>query len=120
MTSRVLTGLAFPIVQAPMAGGPSTPALAGAVSGVGGLGFLAARYKTFHAVRGDLAELRALLSDRTPFGVNVFAPPGHGSGSAQVAAYADTLATEAARNHVELGTPRWDDDHYADKLDLLA
>ena len=29
-----------PVVQAPMAGGPSTPELAAAVSGAGGLGFL--------------------------------------------------------------------------------
>jgi nitronate monooxygenase len=120
MTSRVLKGLTYPIVQAPMAGGPSTPALAGAVSGVGGLGFLAAGYKTVDAVRDDVAKLRVLLPDRTPFGVNVFAPPGHGTGSAQVAAYADTLAAEAARNDVELGTPRWDDDFYVDKLDLVV
>ena len=40
-----------PVVQAPMAGGPSTPALAAAVSNAGGLGFLAAGYKTPEAVR---------------------------------------------------------------------
>ena len=38
----VLDGLEHPIVQAPMGGGPSTPALAAAVSEAGGLGFLAA------------------------------------------------------------------------------
>jgi nitronate monooxygenase len=67
-----------------------------------------------------LDAVRSLLSDEIPFGVNVFAPPGHGSGAANVAAYADTLAAEAARNDVELGTPRWDDDRYGDKLELLA
>ena len=41
---RVLDGLRIPIVQAPMAGGPSTPRLAAAVSDVGALGFLAAGY----------------------------------------------------------------------------
>ena len=36
----------YPIVQAPMAGGASNPLLAAAVSNAGGLGFLAAGYKT--------------------------------------------------------------------------
>jgi nitronate monooxygenase len=39
----ILDRIDVPIVQAPMAGGPSTPALAAAVSNAGGLGFLAAR-----------------------------------------------------------------------------
>ena len=43
---RVLDELEIPIIQAPMAGGPSTPALAAAVSAAGGLGFLAAGYKS--------------------------------------------------------------------------
>jgi nitronate monooxygenase len=34
--------LDLPIVLAPLAGGPSTPALCAAVSNAGGLGFLAA------------------------------------------------------------------------------
>ncbi len=119
MPSFVFDALTYPIVQAPMAGGPSTPALAAAVSGVGGLGFLAAGYKPVDAVRAALDELRSLVADDVAFGVNVFAPPGHGSGAAEVAAYADTLTGEATRHSVELGVPRWDDDRYADKLDLL-
>jgi nitronate monooxygenase len=70
----VLDGLAHPIVQAPMGGGPSTPALAAAVAEAGGLGFLAAGYKPVEAVRADIEALRD-LTDR-PFGVNLFAPPG--------------------------------------------
>ena len=35
-----------PIVGAPMAGGPGSPALAAAVSNAGGLGFIAAGYLT--------------------------------------------------------------------------
>ncbi|MGH2892743.1 MAG: nitronate monooxygenase, partial [Solirubrobacteraceae bacterium] len=50
-----LHALAHPIVQAPMAGGPSTPALAAAVGDAGGLGFLAAGYKTPDAVAQDVA-----------------------------------------------------------------
>jgi nitronate monooxygenase len=118
--ASALDMLAHPIVQAPMAGGPSTPALAAAVSGAGGLGFLAAGYKTIEAVRGDLDELRRLLPAGVPFGINLFAPPGHGAGAADVAAYAATLRAEAARRGAALGEPRWDDDRYAEKLDLVC
>jgi nitronate monooxygenase len=114
-----LDGLAHPIVQAPMGGGPSTPALAAAVSGAGGLGFLAAGYKTIDVVRGDLDELRRRLPSGVPFGINLFAPPGHGAGAADVAAYAETLRAEAEQRGTELGQPRWDDDRYADKLELV-
>ena len=41
-STPVLAGLTAPVVQAPMAGGPSTPELAAAVNRGGGLGFLAA------------------------------------------------------------------------------
>ncbi len=120
MRRFAIDSLVRPIVQAPMAGGPSTTALAAAVSGAGGLGFLAAGYQAVDAVRADIEELRSLLPDGEPFGVNVFAPPGHGRGAERVAAYAETLAGETARSGVRLGRPRWDDDRYADKLDLLC
>jgi hypothetical protein len=71
---RPFPELAHPIVQAPLAGGPSTPALGrAAVSGAGGLGFVAAGYKTSDAVRADIAATRALIS--APFGVNLFMGP---------------------------------------------
>jgi nitronate monooxygenase len=114
-----LDRLAHPIVQAPMGGGPSTPALAAAVSGAGGLGFLAAGYGPPAAMRADIKKLRSLLSDEAPFGMNVFAPPGHGAGAAEVVAYAERLSGEAERSGSELGEPRWDDDSYAEKLELL-
>jgi nitronate monooxygenase len=119
MTLFTLDALAHPIVQAPLGGGPSTPALAAAVSSAGGLGFLAAGYKAPEAVRADLEELRSLVSDEVPVGVNVFAPPGHGSGADDVAAYAETLSREVDDSGVALGAPRWDDDRYIEKLDLL-
>ena len=120
MAAFTFDALGVPIVQAPLGGGASTPALAAAVSGAGGLGFLAAGYKPLDAVRADLEELRALLRDGVPFGINAFAPPGHGAGGADVAAYAATLHGEAERTGAALGTPRWDDDRYAEKLDLLC
>ncbi len=83
MTSR------RPIVQAPMAGGPSTPELAAAVSNAGGLGFLAAGYRTPEAMRADIAAPRRLTS--RPFGVNVFMPSLDEPDPAAVAAYRDHL-----------------------------
>src|SRR5919198_3089522 len=94
-TRFVLDQLELPIIQAPMGGGPSTPALAAAVAGAGGLGFLAAGYKAADAVRNDVAELRE-LSDR-PFGVNVFAPPGPAAEPDELARYADELRAEGDR-----------------------
>jgi nitronate monooxygenase len=111
-----LSQLEHPIVQAPMGGGPSTPALAAAVSEAGGLGFLAAGYRTPDAVRAELAELRG-LTDR-PFGLNQFAPGPASTDAAALERYADALRAEAARLGVEPGEPRHDDDHWEAKLEL--
>ena len=110
--------LDVPVVQAPMAGGPSTPSLAAAVSGVGGLGFLAAGYKTPEAVLADIAATRELTP--RPFGVNVFAPSGRPADRDVVARYADRLHDQAAALGVALGNPDFDQDHYQEKVQLLA
>ncbi len=120
MQSFDFAALAHPIVAAPMGGGPSTPALAAAVSGAGGLGFLAAGYRTVPAVREGLAELRAALPARLPFGVNLFAPPGPAAAADVVSAYASTLRAEVERRGTALGEARWHDDDYQAKLDLLC
>src|SRR4051794_7807477 len=113
-----LTSPAGPILQARMGGGPSTPALAAAVAEAGGLGFLAAGYKTADAVRADIAALREL--SRRPFGVNVFAPPPPPGDGAAIERFAATLADEAERYGAPLGEPRHDDDAWAAKLALVA
>jgi nitronate monooxygenase len=110
--------LAHPIVQAPMAGGPSTPALAAAVAEAGGLGFLAAGYKPVGAFRKDLEALRA-LTDR-PFGVNLFAPPAAPGDPDEVARYAERLRVEAGRRGVDLGEPIHDDDGWDAKLEVCV
>jgi nitronate monooxygenase len=112
-----LSQLEHPIVQAPMGGGPSTPALAAAVCEAGGLGFLAAGYRTPEAVRGELAELRARTS--RPFGVNLFVPGTPSRNPAGLRRYAEALSGEAERYGVELGEPRYDDDAWKQKLDLV-
>jgi nitronate monooxygenase len=113
-----LDQLAQPIVQAPMAGGPSTPALAAAVSDAGGLGFLAAGYKSADAVRADIEGLRALGD--WPFGVNLFVPRTPAAAPETVERYAATLAAEADRFGTALGDPRHDCDGWREKLALVA
>jgi nitronate monooxygenase len=116
-TSRVLERLAVPIVQAPMAGGPSTPALAAAVDRAGGLGFLAAGYLTAERLRQDISTTRAQIDD---FGVNVFVGGGKPADPARVGTYAARLTAEAERAGIELGQPRFDDDAFNDKIDTLC
>jgi nitronate monooxygenase len=113
-----VTGLEHPIVQAPMGGGPSTPALAGAVSEAGGLGFLGAGYRSPAAVREEIGQLRRLTE--RPFGINLFVPGPARADRGAVAAYASTLKDEAERYGVELGEPVHDDDNWDDKLALFA
>src|SRR4051795_2022345 len=110
----VLERLELPIVQAPLAGGASTPALAAAVGEAGGLGFLAAGYKQPEAVRADLETLRGLTA--RPFGLNVFAPPAGAAADEAGRAYAGRLCDESELAGVALGEPRHDDDGWEAKL----
>jgi nitronate monooxygenase len=104
----VLDDIAVPVVQAPMAGGPSTLALAAAVADAGGLGFVAAGYRSAEDVRADLLELRGRA-----FGVNLFVPGAPGGVDAEaVARYVRSLGPGA-------GSPHWDDDGWRQKLDVL-
>src|SRR6516162_1607826 len=64
-------GMSIPLVAAPMSGGPTTPAMVLAATRAGGLGLLAAGYKTVEAVE---AEIKKVRSEGIPFGINVFAP----------------------------------------------
>jgi nitronate monooxygenase len=113
-----LSELRVPVVQAPLAGGVSTPELAAAVASAGVLGFLEAGYKPAAAVGEEIARLRSLTDE--PFGVNVFAPPSRGGDANAVAAYAARLGREADRYGVELGEARHDDDDFEAKLELVV
>lgn len=64
--------LEIPLVGAPMAGGPSTPQLAAAVSNAGGLGMLAAGYLNADQLSEQVQQTRELTDG--PFGVNLFCP----------------------------------------------
>jgi nitronate monooxygenase len=117
--SSALTDLCpLPIVQAPMAGGVSVPRLAAAVSEAGGLGFLAAGYKTADGMYQDIKQIRGLTG--RPFGVNLFLPQPQYAEFGAVERYAGRLAGEAAWYAAELGDPdSGRDDGYDVKLAVL-
>ena len=94
------------IVAAPMAGGPTTARLVAAVGEAGGLGMLAAGYKTADAVRAEIEAVRA--STGKPFGVNVFVATIP-SDDPRIGAYRDALRERAARWGVEPGPARHTD-----------
>jgi nitronate monooxygenase len=107
----LLDDLRVPIIQAPMGGGPSTPELAAAVAGAGGLGFLAAGYKSAEDLAADVAATRG-LTER--FGVNLFVPDPR-SEPERYGPYVDALKEQTP----DAGEPRWTDDDWEAKLKLL-
>lgn len=100
-----------------MAGGASTPALAAAVTEAGGLGYVAAGYKTAAAVADDLAAVRAATSG--PLALNVFIVERHEPIKEELDAYRAALVPEAKRLGATLGEPTWDDDGRRAKLELV-
>ena len=100
-----------------MAGGPTTPALVAAVSEAGGLGFLAAGYKTAAAVEGEIAAVRAATSARRH---RHLLPDADEADEAAIAAYAGSLREEEDRYGVSVGPPEWSDDAWEAKLDVVA
>ena len=70
-------GIELPIIQAPMAGGVTTPALVAAVSAAGGLGSFGFAYTQPEAMMRDAEEARS--STGAPFGVNLFAAKNTGA-----------------------------------------
>ncbi|TNM38294.1 nitronate monooxygenase [Nocardioides albidus] len=108
---------ALPLVAAPMAGGPSTPALAAAASAAGAFAFVPAGYLSAETFADDLATAHASGS---PFGVNLFVPQRDRVDPAAFAAYADAIRDEAEAVGVALPTePLHDDDAWREKVDLL-
>ncbi len=95
-----LLGLASPIVQAPMAGGPSSQELVAACSAAGVLGSFGFAYTQPEEMKKQSAWVRA-KTDR-PFGINLFtfAAPG------QIDARAQRGALDAVAGYYkELGLP---------------
>jgi NAD(P)H-dependent flavin oxidoreductase YrpB (nitropropane dioxygenase family) len=111
-------GLTIPVLAAPMAGGPSTPALVTAAARAGGLGFLAAGYRTPQAMAEQIAAVRA---QAVPFGINLFAPNPVPVDAAAFHRYAEAIQAEGDRYGLQLtgGEPVEDDDDWQEKIDFL-
>lgn len=116
----VVDALEVPVVGAPMAGGVSTPLLAAAVSDAGGLGMLAAGYRTPEQLAADLVHTRDLTS--RPFGVNLFVPHrvDRRRHEPAVTAYREALLPLAHDLGTDPGLPTWGGtDHWDDKVALV-
>jgi len=113
-----LLGSELPVLAAPMAGGPTTPALVLAAAAAGSSGFLAGGYKTPEALAAEVGEVRA-TTDR--FGVNLFSPNPVPVDPAAYATYREQLLPLAERYGVELPVdPVEDDDHWHGKIEVLV
>ena len=113
----ILDSCDIPIVLAPLAGGPSTPELAAAVSNAGGLGFLASGYLSA-AEMADRCRRTDELTGR-PFGVNVFVP-GPAGDMARVREFATKIEGHVSGVGARLGEPRHDDDDWDAKIEYLT
>jgi nitronate monooxygenase len=107
----------WPLVVAPMAGGPSTVELVAAAAGAGALGFLAGGYQTAAGLADDMAAVTAAGVDA--FGVNLFVPGRPAADPDRLAAYLAGLEPDAAALGTSLGEASWDDDDYAGKVEVL-
>src|SRR3954453_20405589 len=87
-------GSALPLAAAPMAGGPSTPKLAAAVTQAGAFAFLAGGYKSPEGLAAEIAEVRR---GGAAFGVNLFAPGTEETGEADFRRSGAALQSEAVR-----------------------
>jgi NAD(P)H-dependent flavin oxidoreductase YrpB (nitropropane dioxygenase family) len=111
-------GVTNPVIAAPMAGGPTVPALVTGAWSAGSLGFLAGGYKSADALATQLSEVRTTTD---VVGVNLFAPNPLPVDRAEYVRYAAAVQTVAGRYDLEVANsePLEDDDAWSDKIDLL-
>jgi nitronate monooxygenase len=111
--------ITVPIVGAPMAGGPGTPALAAAVSNAGGLGFIPSGYLSAEQFADDIAAARAATTG--PLGVNLFVPQPSVADWVALEYYAEELEDIADHYQVDVGRPEFgDNDDWERKLEVVA
>lgn len=109
--------MSIPLVAAPMAGGPTTPAMVSAATRAGGLGMLAAGYKTVEAVEAEVKQVRA---EGIPFGINLFAPNPLPVDRESYRTYAAIVQRDAEQFGLTLPqAPIEDTDRFDDKVTLL-
>lgn len=110
-------GMSVPLIAAPMSGGPTTPAMVSAATSAGGLGMLAAGYKTVEAVE---AEIKSVRSEGIPFGINLFTPNPVPVDPERYRVYAATIQRDADQFGLTLPPePIEDTDKFDEKIALL-
>ncbi|MCC6534367.1 MAG: nitronate monooxygenase [Burkholderiales bacterium] len=112
LTERL--GVRYPIIQAPMAGGPTTAELVAAVGNAGALGSLGLAYAEPAAMRAQVEAVRALTP--APIHINLFvenapAPPSTSQMRAALAALEPMYAA------LGIAAPRQTDAPFAPDLD---
>ena len=111
-------GAGLPVLAAPMAGGPTTPALVLAAARAGSLGFLTGGYQRPETLA---EQVDAVAAETDLYGVNLFAPHPVPVDPVAYAAYRDALRPLAERLGVDLPEqPLDDDDRWSDKVDVLV
>lgn len=89
----------LPIIQAPLAGGATTPELVAAVSNAGGLGSLAAGYLSAQYIREAIKQIRHLTDE--PFAVNLFIPEPHQATKQQIETMQAIIAQTSSALNIE-------------------
>jgi nitronate monooxygenase len=111
-------GIKHPIIQGPMAGGATTPALVAAACNAGALGSLGAAYLTPDRIASDIKAIRA-LTDK-PFNVNLFAgaytPESRIDAAPMLAILAEIHAALAIPAPV---LPAWPSDSFNEQLEAV-
>jgi len=104
-----LLGVRYPVIQAPMAGGWTTPELVSAVCEAGGFGVLAGARITPEKLREDIRAVKARTNK--PFGVNfLLAPPEEGNrDAATVQRYLDRFRERLGLppGEIKFASPPW-------------
>ncbi|NUU58997.1 NAD(P)H-dependent flavin oxidoreductase [Paenibacillus agri] len=108
----------YPIFQAPMAGGPTTPDLVAAVSNAGALGNLGAGYLTPEQLRSTIHKIRE-LTDK-PFGVNLFVPEQPEDSEEAVLQMMDHLSKYHVRYGIAQTPPSFESqEHFEEQVQVL-
>jgi nitronate monooxygenase len=109
--------LKVPIIQAPMAGGITTPELVAAVTNKGGLGSFAGGYLTPQKLLNGIREIRN-LTDK-PFSVNLFVPQPINIDKTKI----KKMNAILNQYRIELGLPETDihfsPDAFDEKIDVI-
>lgn len=92
----------YPIIQAPMAGGPTSADLVAAVANAGGLGMIGAGYMSPDQIKNLIREVKKKTVH--PFGVNLFVPAPYDAGVQEIQNAKENLKPFQARLGIQDNT----------------